>query len=192
MNAPIIDLPHWNLYRSLENDLEICFRYVPPDDKHDEVTSDEFAKIILVAASEFENILSEFAGRISMNCNNINQYHNCLTSIYPNAPFVTMSVPRYSRDFAPLDDWTASKGPDWWSKGYNKIKHDRLSSPGAPTLKRALFAVASVQVVLFYFYKHLYGSVEIPVSVEPKLIEPRPLSGGVWAAASVSSVFDLP
>lgn len=180
MNAMLHhDLPHWRFYRSLEDDLEICFKYVAPESNHFEVHSDEFAKIILLAASEFENVLKEFKfwSQISRPENlsiseNILGYFDCLSSIYPQFYTMKMVMPRYSIGFTPLEDWTSKQGPDWWSQGYNKIKHDRLGNPSAPTLVRAYKAVGGLQVILLHYYKLRFRNVMMPWRISPSLIVP--------------------
>ena len=81
-----------------------------------------------------------------------------------------MFMPRYfDLEFKPLEGWSETNPPEWWSHGYNKIKHNRLKYPKAPTLKRAFYAVASLQILLLHYYNLKYGKPHLPLSVAPHL-----------------------
>ncbi|WP_424952217.1 hypothetical protein [Deinococcus sp.] len=164
--------PHWRFYQSLEEDLEKCFKYVAPESDHFEVHSDEFAKIILLAGSEFENVLKEFKRHVAYSCSeNIGGYYKCVKSNYPSISNMEMYMPRYFEfNFKPLENWSELNPPEWWTYGYNKIKHNRLDHPKAPTLKRAFHSVASLQIILLHYYRLVHGSAHLPTSIAPSLI----------------------
>ncbi|GMA16755.1 hypothetical protein E5F05_16810 [Deinococcus metallilatus] len=177
------NLPHWRFYQSLEDDLEKCFKYVSPNIDQFDVYSDEFSKIILVASSEFENVLKEIKAYKDYTCNdNILEYYNLMASSHPNFGTMKFIMPRYSIEIQPLADWSATQSPDWWGQGYNKIKHRRIDNPKAASLIRALNSVASLQVVLLHLYKMKFDLVLLPIAISPKLIEP--------ASAESISFFD--
>ena len=113
------NLPHWNFYRLLEADIEHCFRFVSPASEHYQVYSDEFARIILVAAVEVENVLREFAAEAAYTPapNNIGEFCDCVTSVFPKMRDAGLVMPRYSvGTLRPWNGWSSSQGPDWWSK----------------------------------------------------------------------------
>lgn len=119
------DLPHWNYYRLLERDLEDCFRYVFPKQEHFNVYSDEFARIILMASTEIENVFNSFSFWAQCNLperKTILSYHGCVVASYPRFCEMELIMPHYSIGFKPWDGWSATSAPDWWSMGYNKIK----------------------------------------------------------------------
>ncbi|MEI6135228.1 MAG: hypothetical protein WCP72_09655 [Desulfomonile sp.] len=72
------NLPHWNYYRLLESDLELCFRYVEPVQEHFGVYSDEFAKIIVLASTEIENGLKSLVRSIQSH----SKTHQCGNASY--------------------------------------------------------------------------------------------------------------
>lgn len=82
-------------------------------------------------------------------------------------------MPRFSLTLTPWDRWSASSAPDWWTFGYNKIKHNRLKYPGAPTLIRAINSVAALQVLLLHYYRAKYPESLLSDDVVTKLIVPR-------------------
>ena len=139
-------LPHWNYYRLLERDLEDCFRYVAPNQAHYEVYSDQFARIILVACTEIENVLAALS-LMTQNKplkTNILSYHPCVTDKFPKFCEMDVVLPRFSLGLKPWIEWSTSTAPDWWSNGYNKIKHDRMNYAEAPTLIRAINSVGAL------------------------------------------------
>ena len=168
------NLPHWNYYRLLEEDLEKCFRFVAPFEEHWNVYSDEFSRIILMAATEIENALKAFVFWTFKEKppSSIHQYFNCIHEKYPSFCSMEMVMPRYSIGFKPWDGWSASSAPDWWTYGYNKIKHDRMNHPNAPTLIRAIKAVGSLQVLLLHYYRLRYRQCGFSFDVKPHLICP--------------------
>jgi len=166
-------LPQWNYYQMLEADLEKSFRYIQPSPTQYSVTSDHFSMIILAAAAEIENALALVANHIACQPppGNIHQYFTCVTGTYPNFCNTKISMPRFSGMFTPWQGWSASSAPDWWTNGYNKIKHDRLNYPDAPTLGRALNAMAALQALLLHYYKLIDPHATMPSALEPKLLQ---------------------
>jgi len=158
METPILNPPHWNYYELLERDLQACFRFVEPVECHHEVYSIEFARIILAAATEIENAFRGFAHTISYTPepSSIGAYAACVTSRFPRFADMQILMRKYSIVLTPWEGFTVSTPPDWWTYGYNKIKHDRLQFPGAPTLIRAINAVAALQVLLLHYYRVKY------------------------------------
>lgn len=152
--------PHLRYYRLLEEDLERCFRFVEPCSDHFQVHSDEFARIILMAATEIENALKAFAFWAKVrhpgtpkNVSSIQHLYSVVTYVFPKFCSMKLLCPRYSLLIEPWKGWSSGSAPDWWTNGYNKIKHDRMAHPGAPTLQRALNAVGALQVVLLHYYR---------------------------------------
>lgn len=186
------DLPRWNYFRLLERDIEACFRYVEPCEKHYAVYSDEFSKLILVACSEIENSLHELAGFISGpgSRNNIKELKAIVLARFPHMPLARVSVARYGLTLEPWKDWAESP-PDWWANGYNKIKHDRGGNPEAGTLLRALNAMAALQVILLYLYKHKYRVAEIPIEASPHLLDLVEQEGEM-TSGSITWSWELP
>jgi len=187
------NLPHWNYFRILEKDLEVCFRYIEPSEDHFSVYSDEFAKLILVACSEMENALRELSASIdpSKICNNIGDCENVVISKYPYFSMVKIYVARYGITVTPWENWATDKSPDWWKDGYNKIKHDRVGNPAAATMKRAINSIAALEAVLLYLYKEKYGESSMPSENAPHLMEPIEEGDGI-SGDSIVWCWELP
>jgi hypothetical protein len=154
------DPPHLRYYKLLEQDLENCFRFVEPCSEHFGVYSEEFSRIILMAAAGIENALKGLAFWAQVkypdtptNVSNIQKLFGVVTHLFPNFCTMQLFMPRYSILIEPWQGWSASSAPDWWSNGYNKIKHDRQNHLNAPTLQRAVNAVGALQVVLLHYYR---------------------------------------
>jgi len=175
---------HIRYYRALEDDLEATFRYVEPQSQLD-VHSDEFARIILVAATEVENVLREFAvwaqgyGQPKLSPPlTILKLTDVVAKFFPKFATMQILAPSISVLLYPWKDLSATSAPDWWTKGYNKIKHDRQGNMNAPTLRRALQAVGALQVVLLHYYRLRYGPTAMLADrAIPRLLVP-------WDSAS--------
>ena len=187
------NLPRWNYFRILEQDLESCFRYVEPCEKHYSVYSDEFAKLILVACSEIENALRELADFIDNKAgrNNIKEIKSIVLAKFPYFPLARVSATRYGLTLEPWKDWSTEIPPDWWTNGYNKIKHDRAGNPEAGTLLRSLNAMAALEVVLLYLYRHKYKVAAFSIGNSPHLLEIVEHEGE-YEEASIAWSWELP
>lgn len=179
--------PHWNFFRLLERDLDECFHFVAPVTEHYEVYSDRFARIILMACAEVENVVRGFAYHTKF-AEKKASFERCLkgvTSEYPHFSEMKIKMPRQDLILQPWSDYDPQKKLflDWWSLGYNKIKHDRLSHPKAPTMSRAINSVGALFVVLMHYYKKLYGNrVIFPMEIGPALYEDY-VEGGIKGAS---------
>ena len=178
------NLPQWNFFRILEEDLEECFAFVEPCEAHYGVYSDQFAAIILLACTEIENALRAFAAWAECEPmpTSINSYCRCILNTYPHLPKMVVSIPRYGLTMRPWHGWTDNSPPEWWTLGYNKIKHDRLKHPTAPTLWRAINALGGLLVVLLHNYRAIHRISSIPMENMPHLYEPTALDDLEWGA----------
>lgn len=185
--------PHLSYYKLLERDLDECFRFIEPIESHFEVHSMEFSRIILMASSEIENALKSFdvvAATIAKS-KNILGYHSPVTSEFPKFCTMEMFLPRCELVFTPWSEWSEIKAPDWWTNGYNKIKHDRVSNPGAATMRRAIYAVGALQALLHHLYRLKYPDGWLADNAAPKIIVPHE-SNAVIPGASTLWRPDLP
>lgn len=191
-NLVMQNLPRWDFYLSLERDLERCFRYVPPIEGHLHVVSDEFAKITLLASSEFENVLMDIKKTSGIKCkNNIFGYSECVGELFPKATEMFLSIPRYGIAFQPLADWSPKAPPIWWSQGYNKLKHDRLLHPYAASLSNSYFSLGSLQIILLHYYRMKFGQCSMPFKRSASLIVPHNWQS-VWQETSLEWTWILP
>ena len=83
----------------------------------------------MASASEFDTVIKLLCKSIEQKKNpkDILEYYPVLSSKYPNFNSYKISIPRHGLILHPWEDWSASCAPGWWSKGYNKIKHQRDS-----------------------------------------------------------------
>ena len=102
-----------------------------------------------------------------------------------------MVMPRYSHRVHPWKEWTSSSAPDWWTNGYNKIKHDRMNYPAAPTMIRAIGAVSALQVLLLHYYRLRFGDCMLPNENAPALLHPLD-EGDPWLGTFIGWSWRLP
>lgn len=181
-----MSLPHWEYFLAIESDLEKCSRYVEfcPDNYN--TYSLEFARIIMASGSEFDSIIKLLCKTIApkKRPNNILKYYPILNSKYPNFTLFEISIPRYKIRLHPWKDWSATKSPDWWSKAYNKIKHERDKYFKDANLINTLNAVSGLLCVILYYYKTCFdGGSEIDNRYSPRLFVPSDPSGYLWGGS---------
>jgi len=190
------NFPHWHYYLNLEKDLTECLRYVEPVEQQFDVYSDEFARIILLAASGFENSLKELIEVIGKNSKgNLQTLREPLISEFPSLVEMEFYVPRCDIVLKPLGDWESGKekNPDWWKNGYVKIKHDKTRNPESASLRRAFDSVAALQLMLLYLYKKKYNDPVLPITLAPNLIQPRDIStSSYWDTGIITWEWRLP
>lgn len=189
-----MSFPHWEYFLSIESDLERCSRFIEFAPNNYSAYSVEFARIIMAAASEFDNLAKKLCNLIdsSKNPQNINQYYPIITSKYPKFTQYEILIPRYKLDFKPWLNWNASGSPDWWSKGYNKIKHDRDNHFCQANLYNAILATSGLLTGILYFYNCHFSSIPtIDLSQAPKLLIPQDYNQSGWQSASISWSYTL-
>lgn len=170
-----MSLPHWEYFLAIEEDLARCARYVEFAPSNFGTYSLEFARIIVAAASEFDVIAKRLCHLIDSSAGptKINEYRPVIVGRYPRFLEFTVDVPRHHIELQPWSSWTEDQSPDWWSKSYNKIKHQRDEHFAAANLKNALNATAGLLIGLMYLYDAQHGEVEVDYLSMPKLLAPR-------------------
>ena len=174
--------PHWQYFLSVEEDLLQCARFVEFDQQNFQTYSVQFARVIVAAAAEFDAVAKALCNLIEPTSRpqSINAYHPIVVGTYPKFIDYTIHVPRAKLQFQPWQTWTAKASPNWWSKGYNKIKHERDQHFSAANLGNALQAVAGLLVGIAYLYDRMYGSVpRLDLELAPKLFEPQDHPGSM-------------
>ena len=74
----------------------------------------------------------------------------------------------------PWGSWTADERPDWWSKGYNKLKHERSANFSNASLLFALNAVGAQFLALQLYHYVIHSEwVSVDFSVRSALFGPR-------------------
>ncbi len=144
----------WDYMLSIERDFIRTLDYVELNERHQEVYSNEYAKLLLLAGSEAETVLAktatESAGR---GIAGIKECQAVLLSEYPNFPAADVHIPKYSMTLWPFAAWAKKRtAPDWWI-AYNQVKHDRLENFAVANQLNALNAVAGLLVANCFLVK---------------------------------------
>jgi len=185
--------PYWNYFLSIDSDLAQCERFVEFSDANFHTYSIEFARIIMAASSEFDNVARALCKKISPEKApvNITQYYPIIIGKYPKFLECEVLLPRYNISIKPWKKWTDTNAPDWWSKGYNKIKHERDSYFDQANLENAISSTAGLFVGILYYYDSCFGkSPNIDVAQLPKLFDLQdynPIN-----SSSISWTYDIP
>jgi hypothetical protein len=138
--------PHWEYFLSIEADLVHCGRYIEFSRDNYGAYSVEFARIIVAAGSEFDAVAKSLCGVIDSSTapERITEYRPIITGKYPRFIDYKVHVPRFKLEFQPWLAWTSTAAPDWWSKGFNKIKHERDQHFREANLGNALLATTAL------------------------------------------------
>lgn len=175
-----MSLPHWEYFLAIESDLERCSRYVEFCSDNYCTYSLEFARIIMASCSEFDTVIKLLCKSIEpcKNPDTILAYYPILSSKYPNFTSYEMYIPRYKISLQPWKDWNSKGSPYWWSKGYNKIKHERDKYYRSACLYNTLNAVSGLLCGILYYYNACFSDVEgIDSRQAPRLFVPKDPSG---------------
>jgi hypothetical protein len=166
--------PYLEYFLSIESDLERCGRFVEFTSDNFKTYSVEFARIIMAAASEFDALAKNLCKLIDplRKPDRINQYFPIITSKFPKFTECAVQMQRYKLDFKPWDGWTSESGPEWWSKGYNKIKHNRDAHFPQANLGNSILATAGLFVGILYFHRCKFCRVPVIESFQaPRLFQ---------------------
>lgn len=167
---------HWNYFLAVEAELVACARYVEFSNANYACFSNEFAKLIVLAAAEVDSIWQELCAHLApeAGASKITEYYPILLARYPLLTQCEIAIPRYQLAFSPWKEWTESERPDWWSKSYNKLKHERTAHFSSATLEAALNAVGA-QFLALQLYHHTVNNehVSVDLSMRSALFAPR-------------------
>lgn len=171
-----MSLPYWEYFLSIESDLERCGRFVEFVPKNYRCYSVEFARITRVASSEFDTLAKQICTLIdpTKKPNNISEYYPIIISKYPRLPEFKVHIPHYKLSVKPWYRWSINRRQDWWSKGYNKIKHDRDQYFYRANLFNAILSTRGLLIGILYFYDAKFGKEpELDLFQAPKFLEPE-------------------
>ena len=177
--------PHWEYFLSIEADLAQCTRYVQFCPENYRTFSVEFARVIVAASAEFDAVAKGLCGAIDGNAQpeSITEYQSIIVGKYPRFPEYKIHIPRFKLEFQPWIEWTQSNSPDWWSKGYNKIKHHRDQHFASANLHNAILATAGLLAGIVYLYDATLGAFpQVDLAAAPKLFEPQEEPGEMQSA----------
>ncbi|MBI5674880.1 MAG: hypothetical protein HZC48_03475 [Nitrospirae bacterium] len=187
-----MSVKYWEFFLSLEDDLERCTKYVEFCPDNYSTYLNEFAKIIMSASAEFENVAKDLCQLITPGSNprSIKEIHPILYGAYPKFGTVEVGIPRYKLLFKPWEDWTSSNRPHWWSKGYNKIKHARTLFFKNANLHYALLSMAGLFTCILYYHHKETGGIEIDHKREPSLFDI--IESGSFTGGGITVTYDIP
>lgn len=150
---------NWNYFKSLAKQFQQTEQFVDHSMdstgklKNEKTFSNEFAKLLLLSASEFEVIakaLCSESGHAVSDKANITEISKTILYLYPSIINSKINTPYQIT--TPLAEWSVTEpnsGLPWW-KAYNKIKHDRTNNFESANLNNCLNALASLMVLELY------------------------------------------
>ena len=169
---------HWSFFIALEQDVEVLTRYIEPIQANENTYSLELCRILFAAASECEVVLKELAKQFvpSTNNYNIERLREVITKNIPEFTAEKIFVRRYGLELDPWKNWRSDATPDWW-RGYNLVKHERVSHYDQGNLQNALNAVAALEIaVVFFYYRALVARMGQSMTIQQTLEELSPES----------------
>ena len=166
---------NWYYFRSLANQLQQTEQFVDHsvNEKKEMLNgstfSNEFAKILMLAASEFEVIakaLCKESGLDIHDNDNIVKITKKLLEKYPNIVKTQIITPYMT--FTPLEKWAVVsdkvEGIDWWSN-YNGVKHNRNNNFTSANLNNCVTSMASLMVLELYLSQAVLGNLDSITSI---------------------------
>lgn len=169
---------HWEYFLSIEADLADCARYVDFSQDNFNTHSIEFARIIMTAGSEFDNVAKKLCAAIQKTGKppgTLAEYRPVICGRYPRFPEYCVGIARYQLTIVPWADWSATSSPEWWSSGFNKIKHERDQHFRNANLKNALHAVCGLFTGLVYLHDAQNDEeLRVNISEAPRLVDETP------------------
>lgn len=153
---------HWNYFCSLAIRLEETKNYVyhgiVESDGfrliHADVCSDVFKQIIILAASEFENVAKTICKCFGEKPRSIEGISRFILNKFPR--IIETEVITLFWQGRPLSDWKIDEndkkkkvhGIEWWD-AYNSLKHNKVGSYKQATLNNAVMSLSIKNMALF-------------------------------------------
>jgi len=150
------DLMHWNLFISLEDDLEKASKYIEFCLANEGAYSIELAKILMSASSEVDVVMKMIGNHYGKNLGGINEYRELAQEYFPEISKEMCRLPRFQMQFIPWENWNGDTNPFWW-QGYNKVKHVRNIHYDKANLKNCINSVGALMIALVYYHKLTSG-----------------------------------
>lgn len=182
----------WSFVQSLQEDLLATSRYVEFHEANRATFSVAFDKIILAAGSEINSIFEELVPSEKGNLN----IDKAKAQILPKMPLITSTQARLvETDFRVLKPWEnwGEANPDWWCKGYNKLKHERSKHYQDATLEYALLSVSGLLILTLHAHRLTVGAdASINAFAGRQIFEitnSATVSGG-WQSGAILHCFD--
>lgn len=132
----------------------------------------EFAKLLMLAAAEFENIAKSIciASNIKKGRDeSINYFSDIILNKYPKIG-ETLVITSHMKTM-PLRNWSVehsvtekgkpkiiAKGIEWW-KDYNEVKHNRYKNYKLANLRNCFYAMSSLMVLELYLLRIVSGDM---------------------------------
>jgi hypothetical protein len=161
-NAPAFGVTAIEGLLTVEGMLQEALRFVPYCDKHREVWSSHFARIILDAASQVDSVWKATAklndpatasDKLTLK-GHFDRFGKLVAK--QQAVFFGGATPCVINPFGCWQGPTFS-APTWW-EAYNKLKHDRFSNQTVATLDHAVNAGAALLLAVIYC-----GTCDLPL-----------------------------
>jgi hypothetical protein len=182
----------WSFVQSLQEDLLATSRYVEFHADNRKSFSLAFDKIILAAGSEINSIFEELVQSEKENLN----IGKARDHILPKMPLITSTEARLvTSEYPVLKPWEnwGTVNPEWWSLGYNKLKHERSKHYRDATLEYALLSVAGLLILTIHAHRLTTGqNASINAFAGRQIFEisnPSTVSDG-WVGGSIEHTFD--
>ncbi len=172
-------IQHWNYFCTLASRLDETKNYIyhgvidigdgEIQFVHENVYSDNFKQIIILAASEFELISKALCAKIGKNATDIISISRTLLEKYPK--IVDTEILTLYWGGTPLSKWKLNEsgkveGLEWW-RAYNSLKHNETASYQKATLENALLSVSALYILNLYLMYELFQSLAIAYQFPP-------------------------
>ncbi len=147
----MLDRNSWDYMRMIEREFVRTLDFVSLSDEHAKVHSNEYAKLLLLAGSEVDTLMSFVASHIAERpISGVKGCQTILCSHYKGFETVEISIPRIDRTIRPFSAWSKKRtSPDWWV-AYNNVKHDRYRNFHDANQENCLQAIAALVVLNLY------------------------------------------
>lgn len=159
---------YWNYFLLIDKDLMKTNRFVQHSNNNLNAYSSEFARIILTSCAEIDTICRLLCKEIDNSCDfpddstisgGIQEYCKLILTKYPKLPTTEINITTLEDKIRPWDGWQLPphyQSPLWW-KDHQLIKHYRHKHFEKANLANAMFALASLFVLLMYLHKTVFG-----------------------------------
>ncbi len=165
---------HWNYFCSLAIRLEETKNYVHhgivDNDGfkliHADVCSDAFKQIIILAASEFENVARIICKSFGKTTRSIEGISRLILGEFPRiveTEVITLfwqGKPLYGWRIVEDDKKKKVHGIEWWN-AYNSLKHNKENSYKQATLNNAVFSLAALYILDLYLMQLQFNNLRL-------------------------------
>lgn len=165
-------IEHWEVFKTIEDDLYVISKYIKFDQRNFSAYSVELSKVLIFTCSEIESIFKIFCDEVyKTKVNNIGGFKEKLLQYPEHLALIESFNVKVEKSIGDIIPWSNFSTQDlkWW-RAYNKLKHEYTDNLIEGNLENVITSVTGLYCILIC----LQLVTKIEVSGKQAMVYPTP------------------